>query len=183
MDDPGRPGGEQLVTIWMSDDDPGFPALVSDRRWNGWLSPLFRREVAEAVVDWTNATYARDKERFGDDGSGFRARWDGDEILLIDDTFADDPDYEPTRYKPDSDGRYAVGAWMWCWSAWDSDAADTDSRTGFFPAQDIRIGDSIGDAFSSTEEYFEVRDLPTVDHPVVTVNCRRGSGSGSVWVW
>lgn len=57
---PAEPG-ERYVTVL---GDERWPALVDlADRWNGWLSPLFRPDVARAIARWQTADVATDDEQ------------------------------------------------------------------------------------------------------------------------
>ena len=101
--------GEQLVTIYNGHGDPLFPAKVADIHWNGFACPSFRRPVADAVVEWINATADADPV------DATRAAWDGDTVVITDSCYADNPGYTPERIGPDRHGRYPIGAFGWCW--------------------------------------------------------------------
>ncbi|MEC3979920.1 hypothetical protein [Amycolatopsis sp. H20-H5] len=107
--------GEQ----WVSIDEPYFPALVVPESWNGFANPLFRRDVADAVVAWVNDIY----RSYGDDQE--RAYWDGDTIVHVHPAYVDEDGYTPDRIAP-HEGRYAIGGWEWCWSATDTRPTDPD---------------------------------------------------------
>jgi hypothetical protein len=100
--------GEVMVGLFLDDDDPVFPALVGQNRWNGWACPRFRREVAEVVAAWTNEHRRRDPE-----GSEL-AYWDGDDVVLVEALCNGGGVAE--RVEPDREGRYSIGGWRWTWS-------------------------------------------------------------------
>lgn len=92
-------------------DDETFPAYDNGLRWNGWVCPTFRREVAEEVTAYFNhlnasGPYPEEQDYF---------LWDGETIIHIHGAYADEPDYEPTRLDPGANNRYAIGAMEWTW--------------------------------------------------------------------
>jgi hypothetical protein len=106
---------EVFVTMWHSHVPfpPEFPALVEPRRWNGWVVPRFRREVAELVVDWV--TEWNEPQPYGENDV---LSWVGDVIVVT------HPQYGPeevTRVEPDARGYYPLGACEWTWSLADGD--------------------------------------------------------------
>lgn len=85
-----------------------FPGVHDPlRRWNGWARPRFSRDVAEHIATWVNA----------DDGDRTATlHWEGEALVHAYLSQAiEDPDYEPQRYEPDTEGRYSVGAGSWIW--------------------------------------------------------------------
>ncbi|EWM19634.1 hypothetical protein [Kutzneria sp. 744] len=101
--------GEILVTQGMPGRDPVFPAIPQP----GFhqiqrLVPLFRREVAEVVVAWTNDVYRRHPH------GSVRAHWIGDEIEVLS---AIDCHREWHSYDwicADKNGRYSIAScWVW----------------------------------------------------------------------
>lgn len=124
-----REPGEDLVTIDVTGTaDPLFPAHVHDVRWNGWACPAFRRPVAEAVVEWINAT----AESYPD--SSARAAWDGDTVVVTDPQYSHESDYAPERIGPDAHGRYGIGAFGWCWFVVTEDDRIPDTSPATEPA-------------------------------------------------
>jgi hypothetical protein len=92
-------------------DDEQFPAYDNGLRWNGWVCPTFRRDVAEHVTAYFNQLNAtgpgpEDQEYF---------LWVGDRIVHIHGAYLDEPDYTPIIIAPDADGRYGIGAIAWTW--------------------------------------------------------------------
>jgi hypothetical protein len=80
--------------------------------WNGWVEPLFTREVAEQVVRRQLDLFLA--EPF--DTAGF-LMWDVDDVLYVGITL--DPDVEDVevnveRVRPGADGLYALSC-SWCW--------------------------------------------------------------------
>lgn len=101
--------GEVMVhlCVYGDDSDPHFPAIVTAHRAPGDIAPLFRREVAEAVVAWCNTEHRAAPDCH-------RVWWQGDTIVLHSPAYTDDPGYTPERVGPDRYGRYAIGAdWWW----------------------------------------------------------------------
>jgi hypothetical protein len=99
-----RPG-EVYVRLDPADSaHPVFPALVDERRWNGWARPRFRREVTDAILTWLTDVHDPDRGRH-DTG-----HFDGDTLVLL-----EAEDQYQTTVTPDHDGRYPVGAGGWCW--------------------------------------------------------------------
>ncbi|MBE1493193.1 hypothetical protein H4696_000293 [Amycolatopsis lexingtonensis] len=98
------------------DDQPYFPAQFCEpqlaatdetgRRYYA-VTPRFRRVVAEWVAITVEAT-----------SDHLRFRWDGDDLIVIDDDALDD-DRDPAsgpaveRIRPDADGRYTFQTWVW----------------------------------------------------------------------
>lgn len=101
--------GETLVTMYDIVGTPLFPAVVADGTWNGAAIPFFRRDVAKLVVDWINATHAKNRD-------AARAHWDGDTVVLIEAEAEAEPGYTPERITPDHGGRYGIGARAWTWN-------------------------------------------------------------------
>ena len=111
------------LQVGIGDDGPfdavvtlaGIPPMYARGipRWNGWIAePRFDR----ATVDRIAAMLERDRA----DGSPSRIEWDGATAILHDDGAEQDwPDQSPERIAPDPDGRYAIGAYSWCWYEWD----------------------------------------------------------------
>jgi hypothetical protein len=104
--------GEQLVS---GDDQHYFPAQLDEPQLlaeydNGRQfytpTPRFRRVVAEWVAITAEAT-----------SDHLTFRWDGDELIIIDDAAldAEDPTSTPAveRIRPDADGRYYFDGWLW----------------------------------------------------------------------
>lgn len=92
-------------------DDEQFPAYDNGMRWNGWVCPTFRRDVAEHVTAYFNKINAtgpgpEEQEYFV---------WVGDRIVHVHGAYLDEPDYTPILIEPDADGRYGVGAMAWTW--------------------------------------------------------------------
>lgn len=92
-------------------DDEAFPAHDDGLRWNGWVCPTFRREVAEEVTAYFNqlnasAPWPAEQDYF---------TWDGDVIVHTQGMYTDEPGYAPTRVEPDANNRYAIGAMNWTW--------------------------------------------------------------------
>ncbi len=107
IDTPDMASQEMMVTIG---DGPGFPALVDlDERWNGWLVPRFDRASATRVIEWLNQerTTAPENDRH----EYAHATWVSTVIVITNHHDADAPD----RIEPDTEGRYAIGAYNWCW--------------------------------------------------------------------
>jgi hypothetical protein len=92
-------------------DDEQFPAYDNGLRWNGWVCPTFRREVAEQVTAYFNQINAAGP--WPEDQDYFV--WVGDRIVHIHGAYIDEPDYTPVLIEPDADGRYAIGAMAWTW--------------------------------------------------------------------
>lgn len=106
-DEDERRGDNGFVSIDFLSDDDVFPAwIVPDYRWNGWAVPDFSRETVARVVDWTNRLHAECP-----DGAA-SAKWDGEDILLIEAGWEDEG---PLRITLDKRGRYHFGE-AWCWS-------------------------------------------------------------------
>lgn len=81
---------------------PAFPALIEDRRWNGWVRPRFRRDVTEALLAWLEQ--ARDPARDWHDSGHF----EGDTLILV-----ETEERYRTVITPDPHGRYSVEGWCW----------------------------------------------------------------------
>jgi hypothetical protein len=101
--------GECLVLMGWDGNEPLFPALVQDYRWNGWVIPRFRREVAEVVAAWINDIYRQHPEGCA------RAYWNGDVLVLMDSNCAGNFECPPEWIEPEDDGRYFIGAEGWTW--------------------------------------------------------------------
>jgi hypothetical protein len=112
-----RPG-ETLVSL---DAAPYFPATLAqpwhyatsrDRKTRTMQDhfaavPLFRREVAEWITIWLNASG-------GDDKSATRAEWYGDTLVILEGSYEHADDYRPEVIRPDEDGRYQLApGWLW----------------------------------------------------------------------
>lgn len=91
---------ETTVTIdgW---DDESYPCLADlGQRWNGFVaSPRFTRETVQKITD-TLAEIGDDTFAFTKNGA----------LVQIDETGS-----EFELWEPDADGRYALGAFAWCW--------------------------------------------------------------------
>lgn len=88
-----------------------WPAYDSGQRWNGFVCPLFRREVVEEIVNYINQANSKippiDRETLS---------WDGDVLVKTNHLYrAEQSNYQPDRYAPDEDGRYSLGAFDWAW--------------------------------------------------------------------
>ncbi|WP_146060348.1 hypothetical protein [Amycolatopsis sp. CA-128772] len=103
---------EQLVS---GDDQPAFPAQLGEPQLIAetdkgqrfyTVRPRFRRVAAEWVAITVEAT-----------SDHLRFRWDGADLLVIDDAAVnpDDPTSTPhiDRIRPDSGGRYFFDGWLW----------------------------------------------------------------------
>ncbi|WP_284740274.1 hypothetical protein [Amycolatopsis sp. RTGN1] len=111
-DDNAVRADEQLVS---GDGQPAFPARLGEPQLIAetdgdqqfyTVTPRFRRAVAEWVAISVEATF--DHLRF---------RWDGADLLVIDDAAIDPDDPASTphidRIRPDSSGRYFFDGWLW----------------------------------------------------------------------
>lgn len=92
-------------------DDETFPAHDDGLRWNGFVCPTFRREVAAEVTAYFNQLNAsgpwpQDQDYF---------TWDSAVIVHTHGAYTADPGYEPTRIELDTNNRYAIGAMNWTW--------------------------------------------------------------------
>jgi hypothetical protein len=83
-------------------------------RWNGWLAcPLFSRAEAEKIVEHIHKSDNADVVEVS------HFVWIHD--TLVEYTWDASPfgegtaKYERTLHRPDSAGRYAIGAWAWVW--------------------------------------------------------------------
>lgn len=102
--------GETMVRVCVHGDsrDPWFPSLIASYRLYGELVPLFRREVAEAVVAWCNTEHRANP-------SYDHAWWEDDTIVVHTPGLVGELGYVPDRVRPDGYGRYAIGAGSWWW--------------------------------------------------------------------
>lgn len=102
---------EVYVTIHGShvEPSPRFPARIASYRWNGWVVPRFRREVAELVMEWVTEWNELSSHPAEQD----RLTWNGDTIWH---NRVDGEDVESTRVVSDRDGYYPIGANSWTWS-------------------------------------------------------------------
>jgi hypothetical protein len=69
--------------------------------WNGWACPIFSKSEAIKIMDMFNSQK----------DSGVVMSYDDDKkafLTIVEG--ADDEEFEETN-----DGRYAIGAWSWCW--------------------------------------------------------------------
>ncbi|WP_156096592.1 hypothetical protein [Amycolatopsis jejuensis] len=82
-----------------------FPAIVDDKRWNGFAVPRFRRPVAEAVARWLTGMHTRHPSTWPD-----TARFDSETLTVQAATGA-----ETERTNPDDNGRYPIGYRTWHW--------------------------------------------------------------------
>lgn len=91
--------GEVYVTV--ADSGVVFPAVIEDKRWNGFARPRFSRTVAEAVVAWLSGRH----------GAGaIAAAFDGEEVSISETVSG-----RLERIGPGADGRYPIGAGAWEW--------------------------------------------------------------------
>ncbi|WP_370964924.1 hypothetical protein [Amycolatopsis sp. cg9] len=101
--------------------EPQFAATDETGRHHYTVTPRFRRVVAEWVAITVEAT-----------SDHLRFRWDGDELIVIDDDALDD-DGDPTsgpaveRIRPDADGKYTFATWLW--HVYDAAAEHLDDTT------------------------------------------------------
>lgn len=80
--------------------------------------PQFRREVAEAVVAWLNAT-----------GDGFDgAYWEHDTVVWLQNEHVAQHGYLPNRTEPDQHGRYHIGAGLLPWIGTSPTRPDQDTQ-------------------------------------------------------
>ncbi len=105
------PPGRRLDNCTVGIDDERFPAHDNGARWNGFVCPAFRREIAEQVTAHMNRVNAtgpspEDQEYF---------LWVGDLIVHLHGPYLRDPDYRPVLVEPDAWGRYPIGAMAWAW--------------------------------------------------------------------
>jgi hypothetical protein len=96
------------------DEQPYFPAQLSEPqfaatddhgRHHYTVTSRFRRVVTEWVAITVEGT-----------SDHLRFRWDGDDLIVIDDdALDDDPTSGPAveRIRPDADGRYTFETWLW----------------------------------------------------------------------
>ncbi|MEC3974339.1 hypothetical protein [Amycolatopsis sp. H20-H5] len=106
MDTPGnRRARDGEVYVALADRKPAFPAVIDDKRWNGFVRPLFTRDTAEVIAAWLNLPHASDPVV-----GNYRAVFD-DDVLIVADTYAG----HTYRFEPDADRRYAIGAGEWIW--------------------------------------------------------------------
>lgn len=99
-------------------DGEQWPAYDSGARWNGFVCPTFTRVTAELIVEHINRVNAESS----DPDAQHYLSWKGDMLLItcpLD--AADDPSYQPIPVFPDRHGRYAIGAYRWCWQRTDGD--------------------------------------------------------------
>lgn len=129
--------GEVYVSV---DGETSWPATVDlSDRWNGWLSPAFRPDVARALAAQITETNQGDPEQdqlllSPDELTIVHLVWDEDGELYA----LPDPDGGPPTWwlstrehavwsvypLVDADGRdrrVRVGAWHWCWFLTDRD--------------------------------------------------------------
>jgi hypothetical protein len=117
-----------IVTI---DGAARFPAVHDPAvRWNGFICPYFTRPVVEQIAAWCRA------EREGTpDGESDLITFDGD-IAVIE--HPADPDYEPERIPPTTEGLYPIGAMAWVWT--EIEHAEGEARITVYltlPAADL----------------------------------------------
>lgn len=106
------------MDVTIGDEMKVFTAHV-DRsdRWNGWLAcPYFDRDEADRVAEWINDDLGYDNGE-----PPIAAEWAID-VLFITEYLGDSNRESTTRIAPDFDGRYAIGAYAWCWTERTSDA-------------------------------------------------------------
>jgi hypothetical protein len=117
--------GELLVTIPAHGDDrdPHFPALVTRGRWP---TPHFRREVAEAVVVWTNEVYREDP------ANSPRAYWRRDTVVI-------DDGADELCFSVEDDGRFSIGGGFWVWDVWHPDQEKYHAALNSFADTDPRL--------------------------------------------
>jgi hypothetical protein len=127
----GRSSGHRPTTGPQPDnctvgiDDEQFPAYDNGVRWNGWVCPTFRREIAEEVTAYFNTINAASP--WPEEQDYFV--WVGHLIVHVHGAYLRDPDYTPIIVDPDTTGRYAVGAMAWTWRRTDEhNRPDTHSR-------------------------------------------------------
>lgn len=102
-------------TLVGGDDQPYFPARLGKPQYTGTdeysrpcytVTPRLRRVVAEWVAITAEAT-----------SDHLRFRWDGDDLIVIDDAAIDHDDPASTanveRIHPDADRRYFLEGWLW----------------------------------------------------------------------
>jgi hypothetical protein len=103
-------GDEELVAVA---DSPAFPAYVDPtQRWNGWLVPYFRPEVAEVVVAWTVEQHVRDQEACPD-----VFYWDHGRLVHLDAQYSGYDGHMPDWADPTDSrgGRICIGGYAWTW--------------------------------------------------------------------
>ncbi|MBE8524074.1 hypothetical protein ILP97_42475 [Amycolatopsis sp. H6(2020)] len=103
--------GEVYVTV--ADSGAAFPAVIEDKRWNGFARPRFSRVAAEAVVAWLIDCHG-----------AIAAAFDG-EAVAITETAA----RRAERIEPGADGRYPIGAGAWEWELTTPAADIADEQT------------------------------------------------------
>jgi hypothetical protein len=93
------------VYVALADTTAAFPAVIDDKRWNGFVRPRFTRDTAQVVAAWLNTDHPNDPM-----SGNYNARFDGDTLIVTD-------LYEGTtdRIHPDTEGRYSIGAGGWMW--------------------------------------------------------------------
>lgn len=96
-------GDNALVTI---DGAPLFWCRVDlADRWNGWLVPGFRQQVAAEVVAWIEATQGGDPDQD-------QLAWADDDRTVV----HHQPQYgHSDLVEPDASGRWYIGAAQWTW--------------------------------------------------------------------
>ena len=103
---------ELLVTVTESEPFPAHVYCAADGRydlWNGWIAaPAFDRATAERIRLMLERDHAENPDND-------YAEWDGDTFVLHSPVYESDYGEAPERIAPDSDGRYSIGSYSYCW--------------------------------------------------------------------
>ncbi|MGC7093971.1 hypothetical protein ACPZ19_04845 [Amycolatopsis lurida] len=100
-----RQAQEGEVYVALADTDTAFPAMIDEKRWNGFVKPHFTRDVVESIAAWLTTRPSDDRT-----SGSYEVTFDGDTMV-----FTDTYEGYVERIEPGPDQRYPLGAEEWVW--------------------------------------------------------------------